>query len=151
VKWFTQGSLRFRALTVAFVLYLIALTLFTFFPRPILETGDPTAIAMFLESHANFFYKILYANTTSVAIGNYFMLTPFIVMARLVYPQLSLRRLILMGVGVSATIEISQIFIPGRVSDFLDFISNSLSLLWGIFAIKALERIERKGLKTRDS
>jgi glycopeptide antibiotics resistance protein len=128
VKWFTQGSLRFRALTVAFVLYLIALMLFTFFPRP-----------------------ILYANTTSVAIGNYFMLTPFIVMARLVYPQLSLRRLILMGVGVSATIEISQIFIPGRVSDILDFISNSLSLLWGIFAIKVLERIERKGLKTRDS
>ena len=137
MNWFTQRSLRFRAVTIAFALYLIALALFTFFPRPVLETGDPAAVSDFLRTHANFFYKILYANTTSVAIGNYFMLTPFIVMAHLVYPKVSLLKLFLAGVGVSATIEISQLFIPGRVSDFVDFASNVLSLVIGLALIKA--------------
>ena len=117
-------------------MYLLALLLFTFFPRPILETGDPNAISAFLQTHANFFYKILYADTTSVAIGNYFMLTPFIVIAHLVYPQTSLWKLFLAGVCVSAGIEISQIFIPGRVSDFVDFGSNCFSLVWGVLLVK---------------
>jgi VanZ family protein len=137
VKWFTQRSVQFRAITIAFALYLIALALFTFFPRPVLETGDPTAVSAFLQTHENFFYKILYANTSSVAIGNYFMLTPFIVMAHLVYPKVSLRTLFLAGVAVSATIEISQLFIPGRVSDIVDFASNVLSLIFGLILIKA--------------
>lgn len=137
MKWFTQRSTRFRAVTIAFALYLIALALFTFFPRPILETGDPTAISAFLQSHANFFYKILYADTTSVAIGNYFMLTPFIIMGHLACPQIALPKLFAYGVAISAAIEISQLFIPGRVSDFVDFGSNSLSLLWGVLLVKA--------------
>jgi len=136
VKWFTQRSLRFRAVTIAFALYLCALALFTFFPRPILESGDPSAISAFLQTHANFFYKILYADTTSVAIGNYFMLTPFVIMGHLAYPRVSLRKLFLYGVAISAAIEISQIYIPGRVSDIVDFASNALSLVWGICAIK---------------
>jgi VanZ family protein len=65
------------------------------------------------------------------------MLTPFIVMAHLVYPKVSLLKLFLAGVGVSATIEISQLFIPGRVSDFVDFASNVLSLVIGLALIKA--------------
>jgi glycopeptide antibiotics resistance protein len=136
VKWFTQRSIRFRAVTVAFALYLITLALFTFFPRPVLETGDPTAIATFLQTHANFFYKILYANTTSVAIGNFFMLTPFIIIGHLAFPRVSLTKLFLSGVAISAVIEILQIFIPGRVSDIVDFGSNTLSLAWGVLAIK---------------
>lgn len=136
MKWFTQRSVQFRAITIAFALYLIALALFTFFPRPVLETGDPTAISAFLQTHANFFYKILYANTTSVAIGNYFMLTPFIIIGHLAFPRVSLRKLFLSGAAISAVIEISQLFIPGRVSDIVDFASNVLSLVWGLLAIK---------------
>jgi glycopeptide antibiotics resistance protein len=136
VKWFTQRSIRFRAVTIAFALYLFTLALFTFFPRPVLESGDPSAIAAFLQTHANYFYKILYANTTSVAIGNYFMLTPFVIIGHLAFPRLSLTKLFLYGVATSATIEISQLFIPGRVSDIVDFGSNSLSLLWGVIAVK---------------
>ena len=124
--------MHFRTVTVLFSIYLLSLLLFTFFPRPVLETGDPSAISAFLRTHANFFYKILYADTTSVAIGNYFMLTPFMVMAQLVYPKTPLWKLFLTGVGVSAVIEISQIFIPGRVSDPVDFVSNVLSLVWGL-------------------
>jgi VanZ family protein len=136
VKRFAERSLRFRVATIAFALYLTTLALFTFFPRPILESGDPSAISAFLHTHANFFYKILYANTTSVAIGNYFMLTPFVIIGHLAFPRVSLTKLFLCGVAISAVIEISQIFIPGRVSDIVDFASNCLSLILGVVAVR---------------
>ena len=135
MKLLADRSLRFRLAASAFALYLIALFLFTFFPRPILETGDPAQIQEFLRAHANFFYKILYADANSVATGNYFMLTPFIVMAHLVFPHTHLFKLFISGVLLSGLIEIAQIYIPGRVSDPVDFASNSASLLIGIAVI----------------
>ena len=135
MKLLADRSLRFRLAATAFALYLIALFLFTFFPRPILETGDPAQIQEFLRAHANFFYKILYADANQVATGNYFMLTPFIVMAHLVFPHTHLFKLFISGVLLSGLIEIAQIYIPGRVSDPVDFASNSASLLIGIAVI----------------
>ena len=123
---------------IALVIYLIALLTFTFFPRPILESGNPSAIAEYLQTHANFFYKILYADTHLVAIGNLFMLTPFVYLAKLVFPQLKLIKLFLFGVFISLAIELSQIFIPGRVSDPVDFLANSVSVLLGIFLVRLL-------------
>jgi glycopeptide antibiotics resistance protein len=111
---------------------------FTFFPRPILETGNSSAIAEYLQSHSNFFYKILYADTHQVAIGNLFMLTPFVYLAKLVFPQVKLIKLFLFGVFISLAIELSQIFIPGRVSDPVDFLANSASVLLGIFLVRLL-------------
>ena len=123
---------------IALVIYLIALLTFTFFPRPILESGDPSAIAEYLQTHANFFYKILYADTQLVAIGNLFMLTPFVYLAKLVFPKVKLIKLFLLGVFLSLTIELSQLFIPGRVSDPVDFFANSASVLLGIFLVRLL-------------
>ena len=123
---------------IALVIYLIALLTFTFFPRPILESGDPSAIAEYLQTHANFFYKILYADTQLVAIGNLFMLTPFVYLAKLVFPKVKLIKLFLLGVFLSLTIELSQLFIPGRVSDPMDFLANSVSVLLGIFLVRLL-------------
>ena len=143
MKLLADRSLRFRLAASAFALYLIALFLFTFFPRPILETGDPAQIQEFLRAHANFFYKILYADANSVATGNYFMLTPFIVMAHLVFPHTHLFKLFISGVLLSGLIEIAQIYIPGRVSDPVDFASNSASLLIGI-AVIAVDRFFAK-------
>jgi VanZ family protein len=119
-------------------IYLLAVLTFTFFPRPILETGNPSAIAEYLQTHANFFYKILYADTHLVAIGNLFMLTPFVYLAKLVFPQVKLIKLFLFGVFISLAIELSQIFIPGRVSDPVDFLANSASVLLGIFLVRLL-------------
>ena len=144
MKWLTERSLRFRLAALAFVTYLIALFLFTFFPRPILESGSPTEIAEFLKSHANFFYKILYADAGAVARGNYFMLTPFIVMAHLAWPRTGLVKLFIAGVAVSGLIELVQVFIPGRVSDPMDFISNTASLVWGLTAIKIASFVRKK-------
>ena len=123
---------------IALVIYLIALLTFTFFPRLILESADPSAIAEYLQTHANFFYKILYADTHLVAIGNLFMLTPFVYLAKLVFPKVKLIKLFLLGVFLSLTIELSQLFIPGRVSDPVDFLANSASVLLGIFLVRLL-------------
>jgi VanZ family protein len=122
------------------MIYLLAVLTFTFFPRPILETGNPSAIAEYLQTHANFFYKILYADTHLVAIGNLFMLTPFVYLAKLVFPQVKLIKLFLFGVFISLAIELSQIFIPGRVSDPVDFLANSVSVLLGIFLVRLLQQ-----------
>jgi glycopeptide antibiotics resistance protein len=119
-------------------IYLLAVLTFTFFPRPILETGNPSAIAEYLQTHANFFYKILYADTHLVAIGNLFMLTPFVYLAKLVFPNVKLIKLFLFGVVLSLAIEFSQLFIPGRVSDPVDFLANSVSVLLGIFLVRLL-------------
>jgi len=124
---------------IALIIYLIALLTFTFFPRPILESGNPSAIAEYLQTHANFFYKILYADTHLVAIGNLFMLTPFVYLAKLVFPQVKLIKLFLFGVFISLAIELSQIFIPGRVSDPVDFLANSASVLLGVFLVRLLQ------------
>ena len=125
---------------IALVIYLIVLLTFTFFPRPILESGNPSAIAEYLQTHANFFYKILYADTHLVAIGNLFMLTPFVYLAKLVFPKVKLLILFLSGVFISLTIELSQVFIPGRVSDPVDFLANSASVLLGIFLVRLLQQ-----------
>ena len=124
---------------ITLTIYLIALLTFTFFPRPILETGNPSAIAEYLQTHANFFYKILYADSHLVVIGNLFMLTPFVYFAKMVFPQVKLIRLFLGGVFISLVIEFSQLFIPGRVSDPIDFLANSLSVLFGIFLVRLLQ------------
>ena len=123
---------------IVLVIYLLAVLTFTFFPRPILETGNSSAIAEYLQSHSNFFYKILYADTHQVAIGNLFMLTPFVYLAKLVFPQVKLVKLFLYGVVLSLVIEFSQLFIPGRVSDPVDFLANSVSVLLGIFLVRLL-------------
>ena len=120
-------------------IYLIALLTFTFFPRPILETGNPSAIAEYLQTHANFFYKILYADSHLVVIGNLFMLTPFVYLAKMVFPRAKLLILFFGGVFISLVIEFSQLFIPGRVSDPIDFLANSLSVLFGIFLVRLLQ------------
>ena len=123
---------------IALAVYLLAVLTFTFFPRPILESGNPSAIAEYLQTHANFFYKILYADTHLVAIGNLFMLTPFVYLAKLVFPKVKLLNLFLYGVVLSLAIEFSQLFIPGRVSDPVDFLANSVSVLLGIFLVRLL-------------
>ena len=123
----------------ALVLYFITLLIFTFFPRPILESGDPSAVSEYLRTHANFFYKILYADTQLVAIGNLFMLTPLIFIANRVFPAIKLQALFILGFLLSLFIELSQLLIPGRVSDPIDLISNTFSVLLGVFLVRLLQ------------
>ena len=56
------------------------------------------------------------------------MLTPFVYLAKMVFPRAKLLILFFGGVFISLVIEFSQLFIPGRVSDPIDFLANSLSV-----------------------
>ena len=125
---------------IACAIYLASLSLFVLFPRPVLETGDPSQIAQYLQTHANFFYKILYADTRLVALGNFLMLTPLPVILNAIYPTISLKKIFFFGSALSALFELTQLLIPGRVSDFVDFLSNSLSVLLGIAIVRLLRR-----------
>lgn len=123
---------------IACAIYLASLSLFVLFPRPVLETGDPSQIAQYLQTHANFFYKILYADTHLVALGNLLMLAPLPIILNAIYPSISLKKIFLCGASLSALFEFTQLLIPGRVSDLMDFVSNSLSVLSGIAIVRFL-------------
>ena len=123
---------------IAGVIYLASVSLFVLFPRPVLETGDPSQIAQYLQTHANFFYKILYADTRLVALGNFLMLAPLPIILNAIYPSISLKKIFLCGASLSALFELTQLLIPGRVSDLMDFVSNSLSVLLGIVIVRFL-------------
>ena len=131
----------FSALLLGF--YLIALFLFVFFPRPVLESNSTTSITEYLQTHANLFYKILYANDRAVAIANFFMLTPFAIITHVVFPKLKLVKIFLFGCLISTVIELAQIAIPGRVSDFRDFLSNALRVGIGLILVRFLQRKTR--------
>ena len=139
------GQFRKRRIAAAlFVGYLFLLGLFVFFPRPILESGDPSAIADFLKNNANIFYTILYADTDKVTIANFFMLTPFVLIAHLLSPSTKKRTLALLGAAISLIIEFVQRFIPGRVSDLHDLYSNVVSVLFGLALIRFLHAISKR-------
>jgi len=125
---------------ITLLLYLAALLLFVLFPRPILETGDPSQIAEYLRTHANFFYKILYADTHLVALGNYLMLTPFPIIVHAFSSRISLQAIFFMGMALSALFELVQLVIPGRVSDPVDFFSNVVSVGIGTLIVRLLQR-----------
>ena len=136
----SRYSRRFLISASLLGVYLIALFLFVFFPRPVLESNSTISISEYLQSHANLFYKILYANDRAVAIANFFMLTPFALITHIVFPKLKLVKIFLLGSLISAVIELVQIAIPGRVSDFRDFLSNALSVGIGLFVVRFLQR-----------
>lgn len=135
---------KHRIAAALFAGYLLFLGLFVFFPRPVLESGDPSAVAAFLQNHANVFYKILYADTNKVAIANFFMLTPFVLIAHLLFPSIKKRTLALLGAALSLLIEFVQRYIPGRVSDVQDLYSNVISVLIGLALIRFLHAISRR-------
>ena len=106
--------------------------MFTLFPRPLLESGNPIEIEEFLRTHANIFYKILYADTSLVYIGNYLLLFPFSLLISWVFSTWTFITRLFCSVLISGFIEISQIWIPGRVSDPVDFLSNVLGAAIGL-------------------
>ena len=125
---------------IACAIYLASLSIFVLFPRPVLETGDPSQVAQYLQTHANFFYKILYADTRLIALGNFLMMAPLPIILNAIYPTIPLKKIFFFGSALSALFELTQLLIPGRVSDFVDFVSNSLSVLLGIAIVRLLRR-----------
>jgi glycopeptide antibiotics resistance protein len=117
---------------LSLAVYFLTLLVFTLFPRPLLESGNPSEIEEFLRTHANIFYKILYADTSLVYIGNYFLLFPFALLISWVFSTWTFVTRFFCSVLISGFIEITQIWIPGRVSDPVDFLSNVLGAAIGL-------------------
>ena len=122
------------------ICYLATLITFVFFPRPVLVNGSPSDIAEYLQTHASIFYKILYADARLVAIANFFMLTPLVIVTKYVVPTLRKRKIFFLGISLSLAIELTQIVIPGRVPDFADLISNGGSVIIGLLLVRFLQR-----------
>ena len=134
-------QLRTREIAgIAVVIYLALLSLFVLFPRPVLETSDPSQIAHYLQNHTSLFHKILYADTRLVAFGNLIMLLPLPMILNAINPSLSLSKIFLFGASLSALFELTQLLIPGRVTDLMDFLSNCLSVFLGIAIVRLLRR-----------
>lgn len=123
---------------IAVTIYLASLSLLVLFPRPVLETGNPSQIAQYLQTHTNPFYKVLYADPRLVAFGNLFMLLPLPMTLNAINSSISLKKIFLCGASLSALVELTQLLIPGRVSDLMDFLSNCLSVLLGIAIVRLL-------------
>jgi VanZ family protein len=70
------------------------------------------------------------------------MLTPFVILARLALPWVKLIYIGLAGIVVSITIEVVQLFIPGRVSDLADLASNSVSVGIGLGILSVFARFQ---------
>jgi glycopeptide antibiotics resistance protein len=69
---------------------------------------------------------------------NLFLLMPLAVLTRISFPQLSFRTVLLICVSTSSVIEIVQLLIPGRVSDFVDVFTNSFGALCALIGLKRL-------------
>jgi len=117
---------------------LLLVLLFTLFPRPILLSNDPNEIELFFQTHTGLFYKILYAQASSVALGNYFLFTLPAFLFKLRFTNIAAYKIFFAFLSLSTFIEIAQMAIPGRVSDGMDLFANGVSGLIGLILAKIL-------------
>ena len=79
-------------------------------------------------------YKILFISGPIEVVGNFFLFVPVLLALVHAAPEVRVRYIALLCCLGSATVEIAQSWIPGRVSSLSDFISNTL----GVVAIIAV-------------
>lgn len=114
------------------ITYLGVALLLTLFPRPILLTAEPNDIEIYLNAHDDFLNRVLYADPSILMIGNFLFLTIPAIIFKIRFPKLSSRIIFLSMFTFSFIIEQFQRLIPGRVSDWFDLLSNSVSALFGL-------------------
>lgn len=136
MKEITRFTTLSKVLFTLAVIYLSIVLLFVLFPRPILESSDPSALQIFLINHSGFFYKILYADSSTISISNFFLFTPAAAFMKLVFPKIKSSYIFIGFLLLSLVIETLQLLIPGRVSDWRDLLANGVS--GGIGLILAL-------------
>lgn len=136
MKEITRFTTISKVLFTLALIYLSIVLLFVLFPRPILESSDPSALQIFLINHSGFFYKILYADSSTISISNFFLFTPAAAFMKLVFPKMKSSYIFIGFLLLSLVIETLQLLIPGRVSDWRDLLANGVS--GGIGLILAL-------------
>jgi glycopeptide antibiotics resistance protein len=61
---------------------------------------------------------------------------PLAILTKICYGQLSFRTVLIICISTSAGIELIQLLIPGRISDPIDVITNSLGALFAVAGSK---------------
>ena len=108
------------------VLYLIVIGFGVFTPRP--DLVAPGASQLPGPSHGGFpsiSNQILYLGGTWAWIGNFLMLMPFAFLVSKAWPSLRLQTIFIASALITISIELIQIYIPGRVSDVRDIALNA--------------------------
>lgn len=144
MKEITRFTTLSKVLFTLAVIYLSIVLLFVLFPRPILESADPSALQIFLINHSGIFYKILYADSSTISISNFFLFTPAAAFMKLVFPKIKSSYIFIGFLLLSLVIETLQLLIPGRVSDWRDLLANGVSGGIGLILAILLGVIKRK-------
>jgi glycopeptide antibiotics resistance protein len=71
---------------------------------------------------------------------NLYLLMPLAVLTKISYNQLSFRTILIICIATSTGIELIQLMVPGRVSDPIDVLTNSLGALIALMGIWKLTR-----------
>ena len=119
-------------LPLLLICYICLALLFTLFPRPILLSSDPAEIELFFQTHTGLFYQLLYADSEKVAMGNYLLLTIPALLVKIRFAKSNPALLLALFFIFSLLIELLQQVIPGRVSDPMDLLSNTVSAVIGL-------------------
>jgi glycopeptide antibiotics resistance protein len=69
---------------------------------------------------------------------NLFLLMPLAILTKISYSQVSFRTIMIICISTSAGIELIQLTIPGRFSDPIDVLTNSLGALFALAGLKRL-------------
>jgi len=144
MKETTRFTTLSKVLFTLSVIYLSIVLLFVLFPRPILESADPSALQIFLMNHSGIFYKILYADSSTISISNFFLFTPAAAFMKLVFPKIKSSYIFIGFLLLSFVIETLQLLIPGRVSDWRDLLANGVSGGIGLILAMLIGVIKRK-------
>jgi glycopeptide antibiotics resistance protein len=107
-------------------LYLIFLAFFVFVPRSDLEDSSK---AGWLDSNfplMRLLHWIVYMSDELAWLLNFLMIIPLAILLGLIFQRWGSAKIILICSTTSLIIEITQRFIPGRVSDYRDVLLNSL-------------------------
>lgn len=119
-------------LPLLLISYICLTLLFTLFPRPILLSNNPSEIQLFFQTHTGIFYKVLYADSEKVAIGNFLLLTIPALLVKIRFDKSNPALILALFFILSLVIELTQKVIPGRVSDPMDLFSNTISAVIGL-------------------
>ena len=144
MKEITRFTTISKVLFTLALIYLSIVLLFVLFPRPILESSDPSALQIFLINHSGFFYKIIYADSSTISISNFFLFTPAAAFMKLVFPKIKSSYIFIGFLLLSLVIETLQLLIPGRVSDWRDLLANGVSGGIGLILAMLIGVIKRK-------
>ena len=126
---------------VALSLYVATFVLAVFLPRPdLVNPHSKSLIAKTGSIITSFAHDVLYYGGSLQWLGNFLMLAPLPFLLLMVWGKLKPQILLLIGLLTTITIETTQIYIPGRVSDLRDVAMNNAGVVVSVLYIKYTQR-----------